>query len=95
MSRGKGDNRKALLFVRAMRYETLKRIEDEKMMDAHEEEEWMEDQEDGGSEGDDDGVTVVANKKDSVTSKIQQKHLPAKAKDAGKSAEETSGQVGP
>ena len=39
MHYGKDDNRKALLFVRAMRNETLKSVEDEMVKDDQEEEE--------------------------------------------------------
>ena len=95
MHYGEDDNTKALLFVREMKNETLKRMEEDVERDEQEEEEWEEIQEEGGCSESEDGCAVKAKNKNSDTDKTQHKDLSADAKKAGEVAEGGPGRVTP
>ena len=95
MHYGEDDNKKALLFVWAMKNETLKRMEKDVVSEEQGEEEWKDGREEGGSSESDDGCAVKAKNTNSDTDKTQHKDLSANAKNAGEVTEGSPGRVTP
>ena len=95
MHYGKNDNKKALLFVREMKNETLKQIEEDIASNEQEEEEWEETQENDEDCDSEDGCAVKAKNKNSNTNKTQHEDLSAAARKAGNMAEVGPGRLTP
>ena len=89
MFHGENDNHKALQFVRQMRNETFKRLEEFELESAHQEDA-VEEESHKSSVG---GDVEEAAAGDDDTSKTQQDELQAKATEAGHETAEESGQV--
>ena len=91
MFHGENDNHKALQFVRQMRNETIKRLEDFELESEHHEDAVEEESHKSSNSGD----AEEAATEDDITSKTQQDELQAEATEAGRETAEESGRGTP
>ena len=91
MFHGENDNHKALQFVRQMRNETFKRLEDFELESEHHEDAVEEESHKSSNSGD----AEEAAAEDDNTSKTQQDELQAEATEAGRETAEESGRGTP